>query len=40
MTLDPAGIRKMAEGYARAWCSRSPEAVAADYDRQVHGEKR
>jgi uncharacterized protein (TIGR02246 family) len=29
MPLDPAAIRKMAEGYTQAWCSRSGEAVAA-----------
>ena len=29
MTLDPAAIRKMAEGYTEAWCSRSGEAVAS-----------
>lgn len=31
MTLDPAAIRKMAEGYTAAWCSRSGEAVASFY---------
>jgi uncharacterized protein (TIGR02246 family) len=29
MPLDPAAIRKMAEGYTEAWCSRSAEAVAS-----------
>jgi uncharacterized protein (TIGR02246 family) len=29
MPLDPAAIRKMAEGYTQAWCSRSGEAVAS-----------
>ena len=29
MTLNPADIRKMAEGYTQAWCSRSGEAVAS-----------
>ena len=28
-TLDPAAIRKMAEGYTDAWCSRSSEQVAS-----------
>ena len=29
MPLDAAAIRKMAEAYTAAWCSRSGEAVAA-----------
>ena len=29
MPLDPADIRKIAEGYTEAWCSRSAEAVAS-----------
>ena len=29
MSLDPADILKMAEGYTAAWCSRSGEAVAS-----------
>ncbi len=29
MPLNPADVRQMAEGYTRAWCSRSGEAVAS-----------
>ncbi len=29
MSLDPAAIRKLAEGYTQAWCSRSGQAVAS-----------
>ena len=32
MTLDPDKVRSMAESYAEAWCSHSPDAVAAFYD--------
>ncbi len=32
MPLDSKDIRDMAEGYAKAWSSRSPEAVAAFYE--------
>ena len=29
MPLDPAALRKMADGYTEAWCSRAAEAVAS-----------
>ena len=32
MPLDSAAIRKMAEGYTEAWCSRSAEAVASFFE--------
>ncbi len=32
MPLDSKDIRDMAEGYAKAWSSRSPEAVASFYE--------
>jgi uncharacterized protein (TIGR02246 family) len=32
VALDPAAIRDMAERYAKAWCSHSPEAVASFYE--------
>ena len=32
MLLDPVDIRKMAERYTAAWCSRSAEAVAAFFE--------
>ncbi len=32
MPLDAAAIRKMAEGYTEAWCSRSAEAVASFFE--------
>ena len=35
MPLDPADIRKMAEGYTGAWCSRSAEAVASFFEENA-----
>ncbi len=35
MPLDPADIRKMAEGYTQAWCSRSPKAVASFFEENA-----
>jgi uncharacterized protein (TIGR02246 family) len=32
MSLDPKAIRQMAESYAEAWSSHSPEAVASFYE--------
>jgi uncharacterized protein (TIGR02246 family) len=32
MTLDPNDIRNMAERYAEAWSSHSPEAIASFYE--------
>ena len=32
MALDPNDIRDMAERYAKAWSSHSPEAVASFYE--------
>ena len=32
MTLDPNDIRNMAERYAKAWSSHSPEAVASFFE--------
>ncbi len=35
MPLDPAAIRKMAEAYTEAWCSRSAEAVASFFEENA-----
>ncbi len=35
MPLDPADIRKMAEGYTQAWCRRSSEAVASFFEENA-----
>ncbi len=35
MPLDSAAIRKMAEAYTAAWCSRSGEAVAAFFEENA-----
>jgi uncharacterized protein (TIGR02246 family) len=36
MPLDSSKAREFAEAYADAWCSKSPEAVAAFYARDGH----
>ena len=35
MTLDPFTIRKMAEAYTEAWCSRSGENVASFFEENA-----
>ncbi len=35
MPLDAAAIRKMAEAYTEAWCSRSAEAVASFFEENA-----
>ena len=35
LSLDPADIRKLAEAYTQAWCSRSSEAVASFFEENA-----
>ena len=35
MSLDPKGIRKIAEAYTEAWCSRSGEKVASFFSEDA-----